>query len=395
MKNQIKNKIKFDVILLIIVLLLIVIGTAAIYSASSYKAKTNEEINNSQHYLNKHLFRLGLGLILMILFIKIDYQALQKIAPIILAFSFILLLFVLVGGVTLNGSKRSLMINGIFFQPSEMAKYALLIFLSVYLVEKEKKLKDLREGLFPVLAMVGLVVFPIVLEPDLGTAVIIFILSLMLIFLAGASIYHLSGLVMVGIVAAAIVVKIFQYQGDRLMAFINAVRGVSDPAYQVLQSLISFGNGGFAGIGIGNSRQKMHHLPQPFTDFIYSIIGEEAGIIGCFILLILFLGFLWRGLWITIHAPDRKGQLLAFGITSSILVYAFINIGISLNLLPVTGITLPFISYGGSSLIMNLIAVGILLNISVQINQGVSKANKGYKNYLKVTSRSRIKKRKK
>jgi cell division protein FtsW len=394
-KRKLTNKLKFDVILLIVILLLVVIGTVAIYSASSYKAKTDNEINNSQHFLNKQLFRLGLGLILMILFINIDYQLLQKFAPIILAISFILLLYVLVGGITLNGSKRSIMIKGIFFQPSELAKYALLLFLSVYLVEKGKKLQDINEGLLPTLAMVGLIVLPIVLEPDLGTAVIVFMLSLLLIFLAGASVYHLSGLVAVGIVAASLVVKIFPYQLIRIKNYVNAVRGISDPPYQVLQSLISFGNGGIAGIGLGNSRQKMHHLPQPFTDFIYSIIGEETGLIGCLIVLILFLGFLWRGLWITIHAPDRKGQLLEVGITGSILLYAFINIGISLNLLPVTGITLPFISYGGSSLIMNLIAVGILLNISKQINQGLSKGSYGNKTNIKVTSRSRIKKRKK
>jgi cell division protein FtsW len=395
LKRKLTNKLKFDVILLIVILLLVVIGTVAIYSASSYKAKTDDKINNSQHYLNKQLFRLGLGLILMILFINIDYQLLQKFAPIILAISFILLLYVLVGGITLNGSKRSIMINGIFFQPSELAKYALLLFLSVFLVEKGKKLQNLNEGLLPTLAMVGLIVLPIVLEPDLGTAVIVFILSLLLIFLAGARVYHLSGLVAVGIVAASIVVKIFPYQLIRIKNYVNAVRGISDPPYQVLQSLISFGNGGIAGIGLGNSRQKMHHLPQPFTDFIYSIIGEETGLIGCLIVLILFLGFLWRGLWITIHAPDRKGQLLAVGITGSILLYAFINIGISLNLLPVTGITLSFISYGGSSLIMNLIAVGILLNISKQINQGLSKGSYGNKTNIKVTSRSRIQKRKK
>ena len=180
----------------------------------------------------------------------------------------------------------------------------------------------------------------------------------------------------------------------RIDSYLNAVRGVSDPPYQVLQSLISFGNGGFSGIGIGNSRQKMLHLPQPFTDFIYSIIGEEAGLIGCLILLILFLGFLWRGLWITVHTPDKKGQLLAVGITLTVLVYAFINAGISLNLLPVTGITMPFISYGGSSLIMNFIAVGILLNISMQNNQHKTTGIIGHKKSNIVFSRSKIKRRK-
>ena len=392
MKNHLKNKIKFDVILLVLVLLLVVIGTAAIYSASSYKA--NERFNNSHYYLGKHLFRLSLGLILMVLFIKIDYQWLQKIAPIILGLSFLLLLYVLVDGKTLNGSKRSLMINGIFFQPSEMAKYALILFLSVFLVEKRKKLQDFNDGLFPTLMIIGVVIFPIILEPDLGTAVLIFFLCMLLIFLAGARIYHLSGLAAVGLVAVSIILKNFPYQMKRIDSYLDAVRGISDPPYQVLQSMISFGNGGFTGIGIGNSRQKMLHLPQPFTDFIYSIIGEETGLIGCLLLLILFLGFLWRGMWITIHTPNKEGQLLAAGITASILAYAFINAGIALNLFPVTGITMPFISYGGTSLIMNFIAVGVLLNISMQNNQKTKSGQAIRNSNNRIYSHSKIRKRK-
>jgi cell division protein FtsW len=389
MKNRLKNRLNFDIVLMIIVLLLTVIGTAAVYSASSYKA--NEGYNNSHYFLSKQLMRVCLGIILMILFMKIDYQTLQNIAPLILSLAIFLLLLVLAAGKTINGSKRSLMLNGTFFQPSEMARYSLILFLSGYLIEKGKRLQDLKEGLLPALAIVGIVIFPIVLEPDLGTAVIFFLLAMLMIFLAGASMYHLAGLAAIGLVMASAIMKIFPYQLRRLVSYLNAVRGVSEPPYQVMQSLISFGNGGFAGIGLGNSRQKMHHLPQPFTDFIYSIIGEEVGIIGCLFVLLLFLGFLWRGLWIALHAPEEKGQLLAIGITSSIMIYAFMNTGISLNLLPVTGITLPFISYGGTSLIMNFIAVGILLNISVQINRRTKSGISSYKNDLKINSYSRIK----
>ncbi len=388
MRNQLRNRIKFDVILLICVLLLAVIGTVAIYSASSYKA--NEEHNSSHYFLTKQLLRLSLGIILMIIFIKIDYQVLHNIAPIILGIAFFLLLLVLAGGRTINGSKRSLLLNGFYFQPSEVARYALILFLSGYLVEKGKKLQELREGLLPALAIVGVIIFFIVLEPDLGTAAIIFMLAMLMIFLAGASIYHISGLIAIGVVAVSVIMKIFPYQLKRLINYINSVRGISEPPYQVLQSLISFGNGGITGVGLGNSRQKMHHLPQPFTDFIYSIIGEEVGLIGCLIVLLLFCGFLWRGLWITLHAPDKKGQLLAVGITSSVMIYAFINSGITLNLFPVTGITLPFISYGGTALIMNCIAVGILLNISMQINQGTKSIPMNYPSDSKFRSYSRI-----
>ena len=218
---------------------------------------------------------------------------------------------------------------------------------------------------------------------------------MLLIFLSGAKIYHLTGLAAIGLVAMSIILKIFPYQMKRIVSYLNAVRGVSDPPYQVLQSLISFGNGGLTGIGIGNSRQKMLHLPQPFTDFIYSIIGEEAGLIGCLFLLVLFLGFLWRGLWITVHTPDEKGRLLAIGITASVLVYAFINAGIALNLFPVTGITMPFISYGGTSLIMNFIAVGVLLNISMQNNLTKNRGLIVHKKSNIIFSHSKIKRRKK
>ena len=388
MKSQI---IKFDVLLLVIVLLLSVIGTAAIYSASSYIAM--EEQGNSQYFLGKQLFRLALGIILMLLFIKIDYHILQNISPAIVVGSFFLLIYVMFNGITINGSKRFFLINGISFQPSEVAKLALIIFLSTYLIDQQKKIKDFNEGLLPILAIIFIVIFPILLEPDLGTATIIFSICILMIFIAGASLYHLSGLGALAAVAVSLFLKIFPYQKLRVVNYINAIRGVADPPYQIRQSLISFGNGGFFGVGIGNSRQKMHFLPHPFNDFIYSIIGEEAGFIGCIIILILFLLLLWRGLWIATHAPDKKGQLLAIGIIVSITTYAFFNAGIALNLLPVTGITMPFISYGGSSMIVNFIGMGILLNISLQ-NRSSKKGGRSVQSSNRV-KRSKVKYKKK
>lgn len=387
--KSLKYRIKFDVLLLITVLLLSAIGTAAIYSASSYIAQENFN-GNSQFYLYKQLIRLALGLLLMLLFIKIDYHALQKIAPIILVISFILLLYVLAKGEILNGSKRAFIVNGIPFQPSEMAKFALIIFLSSFLIDKGKQLKDFNDGLLPALIIIIIMLFPILLEPDLGTAVLIFIISIVMIFIAGASLYHLTGLAFLATAAVSIFLKIFYYQRVRVLDYLDTIRGINEPSYQIRQSLISFGNGGILGVGLGNSRQKMHFLPHPFNDFIYSIIGEEAGLIGCVILLLLFLAFMWRGLWIAVHAADKKGQLLAIGITASFTTYAFFNAGIALNLLPVTGITMPFISYGGSSLIMNFVAMGILLNISSENTEkrGIkSVSSENRKSYSKVKYR--------
>ncbi|MFZ5516006.1 MAG: putative lipid II flippase FtsW [Candidatus Zhuqueibacterota bacterium] len=358
--------VKYDMLLLIIVLLLAAYGTAAIYSASNFKAK--EALGNSHYFLEKQLFRLFLGLVLMVLVMQIDYHTLQRIAPLLMAATFIMLMYVLFAGNFHKGSRRSIDLLGVVFQPSEIAKYVLILFLSTFLVKKGERIKNFSEGLLPTLFIIALIVIPILMEPDLGTGMLTFIISTMLIFVAGASIYHLAGLGISALTLVGFLLTTFPYQKIRLMKFVDAVRGLQEPPWQVTQSLISFANGGLFGVGLGNSRQKLHFLPQPFTDFIFSIVGEEIGLIGCVLLLILFLAFLWRGLWIASHAPDREGQLLALGMTSSIIIFAWFNAGVALNLLPVTGITMPFISYGGSSLVVHFVAVGVLLNISSQLN---------------------------
>lgn len=388
-----KDKIKFDVLLLMIVLLLAAIGTAAIYSASYFKA--NEMHQDSHYFLKKQLLRLALGIILMLILMHTDYHILQKVAPIILLFTLLVLIYVLIGGNLYKGSRRSIPLFNFVFQPSEFAKYALVLFLSTYLVRKGDRIKNFNDGLLPTLLIITFIIITILLEPDLGTGVIIFIICCIVIFIAGASLYHLLGLAFSSVTVVAFLLSIFPYQKARLFKFIDSVRGVIDPSWQVTQSLISFGNGGLWGVGLGNSRQKLHFLPQPFTDFIFSIIGEEVGLIGCTLILLLVLSFMWRGLWITLHAPDKGGQLLAAGITASIIIYVFFNAGIALNLLPITGITMPFISYGGSSLVVHFMAVGMLLNISSQIkHQKIVAGDNSRKNYI-TSSYSKLNKRKK
>lgn len=388
-----KNGIKFDVLLLMIVLLLAVIGTAAIYSASYFKAK--EEHNNSHYFLGKQLLRFAIGITLLLVLMHTDYHVLQKMAPIILVVTFLVLVYVLIGGNLYKGSRRSIPVFGFVFQPSEFAKYALVLFLSTYLVKKGDRLKNFNDGLLPTLLIVAFIIVPILLEPDLGTGVIIFLICSVVIFAGGASLYHLSGLGFSALTVVAFLLTIFPYQKVRLFKFVDSVRGTVEPPWQVTQSMIAFGNGGFWGVGLGNSRQKLHFLPQPFTDFIFSIIGEEVGLIGCTLLLLLIMAFLWRGVWIALHAPDKEGQLLAVGITASVVVYAFFNAGIALNLLPITGITMPFVSYGGSSLIVHLMAMGILLNISAQVkNPKLAASNASRKNYV-TNSYSKVKKKRK
>ncbi len=388
-----KNRIKFDSILLMIVLLLAVIGTAAVYSASYFKAR--EDHGNSHYFLGKQLIRLALGIILLLILMRIDYHVLQKFAPMILLITLVLLVYVLVGGNLYKGSRRSISLVGFVFQPSEFAKYALILFLSTFLVKKGNRIKNFGDGLLPALLIVVFIIFPILLEPDLGTGVIIFMVCCIVIFVAGASLYHLSGLAFIAVTIVAFLLTVFPYQKVRLFKFVNSVRGTIDPPWQVTQSLISFGNGGLWGVGLGNSRQKLHFLPQPFTDFIFSIIGEEVGLIGCTLLLLLILIFMWRGIWIALHANDKEGQLLAVGITATVVLFTFFNAGIALNLLPVSGITMPFISYGGSSLVVHLMAMGILLNISAQIrNPRPAMSNVARKNYVTISYLMFNKKRK-
>jgi len=359
------RQIKFDFILLIITLLLVVVGTTIIYSASNFKAK--EQFDDSNYFLKRQFVRVFIGLILMTIFLTVDYHDLQKLSWLILLASILLLIYVLFNGLKINGSRRSLYLLGSIFQPSELAKYALILFLSWFLVLKGNRIREFTNGLLPALIVITVTVIPILLEPDLGTAVILFLIAIILLFVSNANLYHLSALGISSLAVISIALANFSYQKERLFSFVSTVRGVKEPTWQILQSLICFSNGGFWGLGLGNSRQKLHFLPQPFTDFIYAIVGEEMGIIGAFIVLLLFMAFLWRGIWIALHAPDQQGKLLAVGITAAVSIYAFVNIAITINLLPITGIPLPFISYGGSSLIMNFIGVGILLNISRQI----------------------------
>ena len=359
-----KPQIKFDILLLLSVVLLVVIGTAMIYSASSFKAE--EQFGDSNYFLKKQLLRLFIGLVLMIIFFHIDYHDLQKLSWVLLIFSILLLIYVLFNGLKINGSRRSFEIMNFVFQPSELAKYVLIIFLSYFISIKGKRIREFNNGLFPALLVIAVILMPILLEPDLGTAIIILTIAGILLFVGGSNLYHLSAISIFSVGAIAFVLANFNYQRARLIAFIDTVRGEIDPPWQVLQSLICFANGGLWGLGLGNSRQKLHFLPQPFTDFIFSIISEEAGFIGGTIVLFLFLVIMWRGIWIALNAPDKQGMLLAVGITSSITIYAFTSAAIAVNLLPITGIPMPFISYGGSSLVMNLIAIGILLNISTQ-----------------------------
>lgn len=364
-----ENFYKIDFALLIIVLCLIVAGLIMVYSASSFKAQSS--FHDSHYFLKKHFLRLVLGFALMILAMHVDYHFIQRIAPFfyLIAFGFLIYVLINPSASLMKGSRRWIEILGVLFQPSEVGKYALIIFLSLFLSRKEDVLDNFVEGLLPALLMIGLVVVPVLLEPNLGTAILIVAIAISMLVVAGARARHMGFIGLSTLAMLTLFVRNIGYQKERLLMFLNTLRGLEKPVWQVKQSLISLGNGGLMGVGLGNSKQKLHFLPQPFTDFIYSILGEELGFVGALLIAVLFLLFFWRTIRIALSAPDRAGMFLALGIGCAIMFYFLFNAGVAANILPISGIPMPFISYGGSAFVMNLLAVGILLNISSQKNQ--------------------------
>ncbi|MBN1352998.1 putative lipid II flippase FtsW [candidate division KSB1 bacterium] len=368
----VRSKFNYDVVMLISIALLVVIGIVMIYSASSYKAQS--AYNDSHYFLKNQIKRVLIGLLLLILAMKIDYHLLLKASPFMLGLAFVLLIYVLIDPTDslLKGSRRWIEIKGMMFQPSEFAKFSLIFFLASFLSRKEDVLDDFMNGLLPALLVIGLIVVPVLVEPNMGTTVILLLISATMLFVAGARAKHLGILALSTLGVILLFVKNMQYQKARFLMFIDTLLDARQPVWQVKQSMISLGNGGFFGVGLGNSKQKLHFLPQPFTDFIYSIIGEELGFIGAAFIAALFIILMLRGIRSAVRAPDREGMFLAIGITFSVTYYFLINAGVATNLLPITGIPMPFISYGGSSLIMTMFAIGILLNVSAQANTAIA-----------------------
>ncbi|HKL75007.1 MAG TPA: stage V sporulation protein E [Halanaerobiales bacterium] len=359
-----KNKNKPDFIILLTVMSLLMIGLIMVFSASSIRSFNI--FGSSFHFFKRQLMTAGLGLIAMIITMNIDYHLYKKFSKLILFLTFFLLIIVLIPGIGQfrGGSRRWIDLGFFGFQPSGVAKLGIVIYFSHYLSKKRDKLNDFINGLLPVLIILGLTFLLILLEPDLGTAITIALSAFTLIFVAGARILHITILGFSGVLAILYFIYSSDYRRERFTAFLDPWEDPLDSGYHIIQSLLALGTGGFFGVGIGNSKQKFLYLPEPGTDFIFAVLGEELGFVGVFIVISLYLLFFWRGIRIAHRAPDVFGSLLAIGITSMIIIQVFINIGVVSATIPVTGITLPFISYGGSSLLIMLSGVGILLNIS-------------------------------
>ena len=353
-----------DLILLFTILALVLSGLIMILSASSVKA--DRLFDNSYHFFLRQIQYLFVALIFSVIIYKLKYEYVKKFAPYLLIFSFITLILVLIPGLgrVAGGSRRWLPLGPINFQPSELAKLIIVIYLAAYIDKNRDKMKNFSNGILPPVIVIGFIFLLILAEPDLGTAVTLVAVAGSMIFVGGIKIplFIFSSISALALFLGAIYIE--PYRRERLLTFLNPWKDPLDSGYHIIQSLLALGSGGLFGVGPGNSHQKFLYLPEPGTDFIFAVLGEEFGLIGTLFVLILYFLLAWRGLKIASRVDDVFASMLAVGITSMIIIQAVINMSVVTSLMPVTGITLPLISYGGSSLVVNLIALSLLLNIS-------------------------------
>ncbi len=351
-----------DFYIIFATLFLLGIGIVMVYSASAVFAM--HKFGDAYYFTKRQFIFAILGIASMYVMMNIDYWTWKKWAKTGFLTSIALLVLVLLIGKAVNGAKSWLGFGSFGIQPGEFAKFGVAAFLAMWLSDNQKKIIFFRKGLVPALAIPSICFALIMLQPDLGTGAVLMGMAVLMIFAAGARISHFAGLGLVGIAGFAGLIISAPYRMDRIKAFLDPWAYPLNEGYQIIQSLLAIGPGGLLGLGLGQSRQKFSYLPEPYNDFIFSIVAEELGFIGGTLVLLLFLLLLWRGMRVAITAPDIFGSLLALGIIGTIAIQVLINVGVVTGMFPVTGITLPFLSYGGSSLTLMLTGVGILLNIS-------------------------------
>ncbi len=355
---------KIDKLLLLSVIVLSIFGLFMIYSSSNIWAEY--KFHDSFHYVKYQTIFFIVGLIVMLILSKVDYHIYYQYSNLILLISFILLILVLIPGIgsIRNGSRSWFGIGSLGIQPSEAAKISLIIFTSRYLSLSKDYLKNYFKGIIPILFIVIIFFGLIMLQPDLGTGVILFLSVLSILLIAGVDWKFFLGGGILGIVGIIVLIIIAPYRMNRITSFINPWEDALGTGFQMIQSLYAIGPGGLLGLGYLNSIQKHFYLPEPQTDFIFSIITEEFGVVGAILVTILFSIILYRGITISCNCQDSFGKYLSFGILFQLIFQAIMNLMVVVGLIPITGVTLPFLSYGGSSLLMSMISIGILLNIS-------------------------------
>ena len=337
-----------------------------VYSSSSYFAMYQDKIEDAHYYFIKEITWAIVGVVGMLVTMSIDYHIYKKWTPYFVIFTFIALVLVLFMGVNINGATRWIRLGPLSFQPSELAKYVLVLYLALLIDRRKDKIKKFKEGTIFYLAIAASFAVLILAGKNLSITAIVMMVAFIMILVGGAKISHLLSLVPVGLAVGLALIFTQSYRLDRLTTFLNPWADPSGDSYQLIQSLYALGSGGVFGSGLGNSRQKALFMPEPHNDFIFAIIGEELGLIGCIAIILLFMFIVIKGVSIAIKARDNYGFLISIGIISVIAIQAIINIAVVTGSMPVTGVPMPFISYGGTSLVFNLGAMGILLNISRQ-----------------------------
>ena len=361
---MIKKPNQFDHILLFVVVALMGVGLVMVYSASSITSLA--QMSDGLYYFKRQLLWVIVGLAAMLLTSGIPYNKLERISVPLLGIAIVLLIIVLIPGVArdIGGAKRWIRFGSLGFQPSEFAKICFVLYMAHSISARQKVIKNFLHGMLPDIFVTALVFVLIYKEPNLSTATLIGGTYFAMYFLGNGSLINLGALAGCGVVLVTSLIFQAGYRMKRFWAFIDPWENAKTSGYHIIQSLVAIGSGGIWGLGLGQSRQKFFILPERHTDFIFAITCEELGLIGGVAVLILFFILIWRGLYIASRAPNTFGFLTAAGITTVIGLQVIVNIGVVLSLMPTTGVTLPFISYGGSSTLFLAIGIGILLNIS-------------------------------
>ncbi|NNC14606.1 putative lipid II flippase FtsW [Corallococcus exiguus] len=364
--------VRFDPILLCAVLALVTLGLVMTYSASAVLAQ--DKLGDSLYFLKRQLSAAGLGLVGMAVAMKLGWRKLARLAYPLLLVAIVLLIAVAIPGIgtTAGGARRWIRLPGFSLQPAEIAKFAWLVYLSYSLAKKREKVATFSIGFLPHLALCGILVFLCMLQPDFGSSVLLVFMLFVLLFAAGTKLSYLVGSILLALPLAFVAIATSPYRMKRILAFLDPWAHRHDVGYQVAESLMSIGSGGITGLGLGDGRQKLFFLPEAHTDFIFSILGEELGLIGVGLLVVLYAIVLWRGIRAALAAGETFGTYLGLGISSIIAFQATVNMCVAMGLLPTKGLTLPFVSYGGTSLVVLMGSAGVLLSLSAN-TQGASR----------------------
>jgi cell division protein FtsW len=355
------KRLRIDIFLLLAVLALVGMGIVIIYSSSAAFAQSRGLPDS--FYLVNHIKKVIIGFVAFLIGLSVPYKTWEKLARPVMYLAAGLLIFAAAMGVSAHGARRWISFASFGLQPSELAKVAMVFFLAKLLTDKADDMSKLGKGFIASMAFPMVVFLLILKQPNYSTAATVLAITVAMVFAGGARIAHMLGLALVAVPALGALMVSSAYRLKRVMAFLHPENNPAS-SYQSLQALISLGNGGLLGTGLGTSTQKLGYLPMPFTDTIFSILGEELGLLGTALCLALFALVVWRGLRVAFHCPDRFGSLVALGVTVSLSVNVIMHVGVCAKFFPTTGQTLPFVSYGGTSLVASLFAMGVLLNIS-------------------------------